>query len=848
MPQLVQPGTDLGLKEIQKALEIKNAKIEQSYINIQANISKASKLDVLRGTDKDYIQSQLNLATDQLTNMGGDLSDPRYSIQANSIIDNIYNDKNIQSALISTANIRNVQKQREQINTNPKLKDYVSNVNENYDNELINNYIKSGKIGEMFSLKGATLGVNTEKLYNDAAKATQIKNTEKHKKDDPLVRYAVKERTAADVATNVMSTMSSNADAYEQEKRNFAYTFKDQKGFVDRVNSSRDENIKALNNEIVRLDTIADVLKKEGKTDQIKEYEEVKKGYLENIEVYKEGKLDLSDPNLAEKAFNVYRADKAMSYGNKYKVYEQGPSSIDPVAKFRIEREDRNNQNIIANAFRQQQLDIQRANSLSKQSKKALDKISPGAAKEYDETGKVKMPLEDQYASAEATLDKEFDGVKAYSESLKSLKDQNVKLASEIIYTQSLQGGAVADKLKEFIDKQYIVPMVDNKGRTIKSQYLFGNYALTQISALLDHFDSTQGQVFSAQNARTKEMIDQIAINNFKYGVLEAQKNEIFKKYGVSEQDIKNYGLPVKQTSPVLGGGLMGPMTTYTGTGQLTQGKSKNLEGAKKEMNKLMQSTGLTAKVPIASLNFSESGKGDFSDLRQQLINEANNVGVYSTTNPSLIYSLNGYINGQPTDKNILGEIVDKDNKERKVDWNKSLANVIPGQQEVIYELKDKEGNIIKTKEFPNGQLVVKVKKTTVNALLDAVESGRTIDDFGDSTKIYDDLIGKPDNVVNSFTGKTLYPITGLSTKYNIKFSIKKSGDRFEIGIPALGQTLLYGSIDQFNKNFSTKFQEILRRIEVDPEYKAYRDLSVQEKSNIAVETLKKEILYKGTI
>jgi len=841
-PVLVQPATDLGLKEIQAALTLKNAKIEQNYINIQANMDKASKLDVIRGVDKDYLQSQMNFATQSLNSIGGDLSDIRNAYQANSIINDVFKDKNIQSALISTANIRNIQKQREQINNNPKLMKYKNAINESYDNDLINSYINNTNLGQTFDKRGATLGVDTDEIYTQTAKATEIKNREEHRNGDPLTRYAVKERSAADIKKNIFSTMNTNTEALEQEKRNFAYVFKNPKAFVDSANEQRDTIISNITDEIVRLDCIKETLEKQGNTEQAKKYEEAKIAQQESKKAYLENKLDLNDPDLTSKAFNIFREDKANSYANRYKTYSE-VTTLDPVAKFKYQEKQKDlrfdetkRQADIANSFRQQQLNIQ--------SKGTLNKISPGVKKEYDETGEVKMPLENQYASDKKSLEANFDGIKANADALKSLKDTNVKLASEIVYRQRLQGGVVADKINEFISKGYISNMEDSKKRVIKDQFLFSNSALTQINTLIDQFDNTQGQVLSAENANTKAMLDEIAKNNFKYGVLEAQKNNIFKRYGITEQDFVNTTLPKYNTSDIRGG--MGDFSTNQSN--IISPNSKNIEGAKKEFNKLMQSEGLTSMVPIASINVDDSKKGDFSNTRQQIMNEAISTGVYSPSNPNKLYSMTGYINGKPVKQDILGKIVDKDDPKREVDWGSSLANVIPGQQEVVYQLKDKDGNSIKTKEFPDGEMRVKVKTETVNALLDAVGSGRTINDFINGTEDYDYLKRLKDSEANNYTKNTLYPITGLSSKYNVKFSIKKNGDRFEIGIPALGKTLLYSSIDEFNKNFIIKFQDMMRRIEIEPAYKEHRDKSDQEKLNVILDAFKLDILRKGTL
>jgi hypothetical protein len=855
IPQLVQPTTDLGLKEIQNALTIKNAKIEQNYININNSLSGISKLDVIKGVDKDYLQGQLNRTVEEINLLGAeDLSDTRNIMKINTVVNSVLDDKNIKNALVSTQNIRKVQKQWEEINTNPKLshlRHSNSAVNEWFDNQAMNNYLKDNTIGASFGQSKATIGIDTNKLYDDAAKKVQTKLVEE-KDADGLTKWVTKQKSPAEIQAAVQQAMENNPEALAQEQRNFLFKYKNNPDKIVTDHNDRiDRTIKFNQDKIIELGIAQKASTTPENKEAIQKYIDT---YSNQIETYKKNKINSTDPDFQQKAFASELMDKSTPFIQLYGGVQERKQVLDPVGAKKADillkerqldiSKDKNDADA---QWRKEQIRLKEADIITKISPaKALQHLlGSGSLADLNneiDTDVLKTNIQTgfpNYTNAE----------EAYKKISNELMYANLDLASEIINDAIATNNKLNDKLQELIKEGKIKPYSE-EGKIQKDKYVFSPAGLKTFDTYLNAFEESQGSILPPEIEKAKQILSQIRDNNTRDAIMSAKKEELYKKYGVKEtlidEEITN--TPYSKGGIELQAAGVGQYGT-TKTGKKVKSLTGNVEGANKEFLDYLSSTYSYYKIPIASINRDESKPGQFANLNQQVQNEMELNGLYAPDQPNKAYTKSNTIHGKKNDYVLKGELKDK-NSDRIVDWEKSTANILPNSGEVEFILVDKAGNPVYPEEFPNGIAMTRVKKETLQDLYTAATgSTNKIDQFmGRKSVTYDDLSKMTDKTINEkFGDNNLLPIPGVPTKYNLDMTVSRMGDKFTIKVPGLGPNAVYRttSVDQFTKNFAGYFQQIMNEVNGSTGSTLYSDLKTpQERLNAVKKALAKQLQY----
>lgn len=126
----------------------KQAAYNEGYQRIQSNIDQIAGLDIMRDTDKQYLQSKLNqLGTDLKSVAAGDFSNYQLVNSIGGMINKIGKDKNIQNAVASTHRIRKGQSELEEARKAGKS----AVQNEYWWNKQVGEYLNDTNLDTRFS-------------------------------------------------------------------------------------------------------------------------------------------------------------------------------------------------------------------------------------------------------------------------------------------------------------------------------------------------------------------------------------------------------------------------------------------------------------------------------------------------------------------------------------------------------------------------------------------------------------------------------------------------------------------------------------------------------------------------
>jgi hypothetical protein len=129
-----------------KVLQYKQGEFDAGVAKEQGAIDSAASLDMVRGVDKDYLNSKINSLVDTVNNIGGaDFSDPNITNQIAGLSSQIYNDPNIINAVAGTKQFRYVQDQYKQLKEKHP-KDW-NPANEWYDMNKFQDWFQDSRVG-----------------------------------------------------------------------------------------------------------------------------------------------------------------------------------------------------------------------------------------------------------------------------------------------------------------------------------------------------------------------------------------------------------------------------------------------------------------------------------------------------------------------------------------------------------------------------------------------------------------------------------------------------------------------------------------------------------------------------
>jgi len=144
----------------------KQQKYEEGLEKIQTNIDNVAGMDIANDADKAYLQSKLNDLGNNLKGVAaGDFSNFQLVNSVNGMTNQIVKDRNIQTAIVSTQQLRKGQSELE----TAKKAGKSSVQNEDYWNDQVGKYLSNKEVGSNFSGKYVQYTDLTKK-YGDIAK------------------------------------------------------------------------------------------------------------------------------------------------------------------------------------------------------------------------------------------------------------------------------------------------------------------------------------------------------------------------------------------------------------------------------------------------------------------------------------------------------------------------------------------------------------------------------------------------------------------------------------------------------------------------------------------------------
>jgi hypothetical protein len=144
---------DLGLMD--KVLSVQQDRFNKGAQKTQEAVDKMGMLDVLKGTDREYLNSKINGIVESINSMGGvNYSDMATMSQIESKGSEVYGDGRVLNAIASTRSVRGLMKSYDEYKKNPKLSKLYSQANEAYDMRRVQEWMNDGEVGS--SYRGAS--------------------------------------------------------------------------------------------------------------------------------------------------------------------------------------------------------------------------------------------------------------------------------------------------------------------------------------------------------------------------------------------------------------------------------------------------------------------------------------------------------------------------------------------------------------------------------------------------------------------------------------------------------------------------------------------------------------------
>jgi hypothetical protein len=166
----VEPIADLGFDFFAKAIQYKSEKIQQTRGALQSTLSNfANNVDIMKEDDRQYFNEKVKNVVDNLNSFKDvDLSDPNTAYQLQSMLGEVKQDTRISDSIVSSSNIRNIQKEQNLMLTNPKFKDLYDPDLYQADQEEMLKYLNNP--GGKFTQQHASINPNIQKQLDEGFK------------------------------------------------------------------------------------------------------------------------------------------------------------------------------------------------------------------------------------------------------------------------------------------------------------------------------------------------------------------------------------------------------------------------------------------------------------------------------------------------------------------------------------------------------------------------------------------------------------------------------------------------------------------------------------------------------
>lgn len=153
---------------------IKQDQFNEGIKKVQGVYDTIAGLDLAKDADKQYVQTKLSDLTDNIkNNLSGDFADSRVTNQIAGAASLIYKDPNVQTAVSSTASLRNEQAIIAQAQKDGK----AGQNNIDYFNNQVGDWLNDGKVGTSLNAKYHPY-TNTNDVYEKAIKDAGLQSME----------------------------------------------------------------------------------------------------------------------------------------------------------------------------------------------------------------------------------------------------------------------------------------------------------------------------------------------------------------------------------------------------------------------------------------------------------------------------------------------------------------------------------------------------------------------------------------------------------------------------------------------------------------------------------------------
>lgn len=246
----------------------KQAQYNQGIEKIQSQIDNIAGLDIIRDTDKQYLQSKLNqLGGDLKKVAAGDFSNYQLTNSVGGMIGKIGKDPNIQNAVFSTQKVRKGQQDMEAARKAGKS----APENEAWWNDQVNSWMDNPNVGDKFEGSFIEYRDVGAKLTSIADKIHEIDNsidipyqrdasgnilTDRNGKplvDDAMLRIKTKGKPAEKLLSAFYTTLDENDKRQLMITGNYHYRGATKDVFKAEIQSNYIENKKILSDALVSL-------------------------------------------------------------------------------------------------------------------------------------------------------------------------------------------------------------------------------------------------------------------------------------------------------------------------------------------------------------------------------------------------------------------------------------------------------------------------------------------------------------------------------------------------------------------------------------------------------------------
>lgn len=323
----------LDLNLMAKVLSVKQGQFDANAQKVQSQVDTIASTDLMRGVDKDYVNSKLNTIVNNINGLGGvDLSNTNISNQISGYASSVYNDDKVISAISSTKRARALMSSYDKMKSDPKLMKYYSESNEYMDNKHLNEWMKDPNAGSSYS------GPSTATRYTDynADFQKMMKDVKAREGVDVVVdgfyisKTSHKTLTEAEIMS--MARDSMTPAQRDQMQRDGVYLYEGKLGYGEKqlVSKAVESKVRDLEENTRMIDSLqhAAILERDPKRKtalntalaQRQQYKTALEKEIPNASnVY--SSIYKNNPN--ELMYKVYSDDYFKGLGSRYKIQQE---------------------------------------------------------------------------------------------------------------------------------------------------------------------------------------------------------------------------------------------------------------------------------------------------------------------------------------------------------------------------------------------------------------------------------------------------------------------------------------------------------------------------------------------